>query len=123
MILALSVLAATIFCTLLYAGRGYLAWLSGVVLVLAAWWLATDGVSAVFGVVAAVAFALALIFGVAAVRRVLISRPLMRRLAPLLPARWASRKPTNASPDTIRAAMLKGIRCPSPRIEATLVSP
>ena len=70
---------------LLYHGRGYWAWLVPGGLALA-WWGAQGPSSLVlYGVAAGVFGGLALVFGVPALRRVLVSGWLMRLIEPLLP--------------------------------------
>ena len=78
-------LAAFVFCTLLYLGRGFLAWSFGVVLCLAAWWLAGGGSSGIFAIAVGIALVLMGLFGVPLLRRLVVSKPLMRALAPALP--------------------------------------
>ncbi len=71
--------------TLPYRGRGYWAWLIPGGLALVGWWL--DGVSSPtpFRVVVGVFAGLAVVFGVPALRRALVSRWVMRLMGPLLP--------------------------------------
>ncbi len=71
--------------TLLYRGRGYWAWLIPGGLALVAWWL--DGVSSPtpFRVVVGVFAGLAVVVGVPALRRALVSRWVMRLIGPFLP--------------------------------------
>ena len=83
---ALLVLAAVIFVALTYAGRGYWGWLAACVLALGAWAQAGIGQGLGFAAAGGVVVLAALVFGVAAIRRRLISAPVMRALASFLPA-------------------------------------
>ena len=71
--------------TLLYRGRGYRAWLVPGVLALVWWRSAGVGSPTLFWVLAGVFGALALAFGVPALRRALVSSWVMRLIGPLLP--------------------------------------
>ncbi|MFQ6046467.1 MAG: acyl-CoA dehydrogenase [Gemmatimonadales bacterium] len=71
--------------TLLYVGRPYWAWLGPAVLALAWWWVTGVKSPVLFdGLVGGFAV-LAIVFGVPALRRVLISGWLMRLVKPMLP--------------------------------------
>jgi acyl-CoA dehydrogenase len=85
MSIVLLVCAAALFAALVYRGLGYAAWVGGGLLVLLAW--AAGGVAshALFAVAACLFGAAALVLGVPALRRSLVSRPLMPRIAALLP--------------------------------------
>ena len=72
---ALLVLAGLGFAALLYAGRGYWAWVSALGLVLAAWGQAGVQSPTAFMTAAVAAMIAALVFGVPALRRPLISAP------------------------------------------------
>ncbi len=78
MIALLLILAAGALVALLYAGRGYWAWLAAVLLALAAWAAAGIETPAAFSALAALAVVLALVFGLAFIRRAFVSAPLMR---------------------------------------------
>ncbi len=82
---ALLALAPITLVALLYLGRGYWGWVLGTAFALAAW--RETGVAShnLFWAVAAVAFVLALLFGVPALRRALVSRSLMRVVRGILP--------------------------------------
>ena len=69
MALTLLVLAVVLFTALLYAGRGYWAWVSAVALGLGAWKLAGVDSPNAFLAAAALAIAAALVFGVPGIRR------------------------------------------------------
>ena len=71
--------------TLLYLGRPYWAWLAPVVLAFAWWQVSGVESPALFGGLAGGFGVLAIVFGVRALRRVLISRWLMRLVKPMLP--------------------------------------
>ena len=85
MTLALLILAAIVFVTLVYLGRGYAAWVAALGLVLAGWLVAGGGSQAAFAVAVGVALVLAGLFGIPAVRRLVISKRLMRALSGFLP--------------------------------------
>lgn len=63
---------------LLYAGRGYWAWIALTAAVLLAWVIGGIESLEAFAVVAVAAFTIALLFGISAIRRTLVSSPLMR---------------------------------------------
>ena len=86
MTIALLVLAGLGFVALLYAGRGYWAWVSALGLVLAAWWQAGVQSPAAFMTTAGLVIAAALVFGLPAIRRPLISAPVMGLVRSLLPS-------------------------------------
>ncbi len=81
-VLAISLILAT---ALLYVGRGYWAWVSAAVVVLTAWAVGGIGAPVPFTMITALAAAVALLFGVPALRRRSISARLMRRMASVLP--------------------------------------
>jgi acyl-CoA dehydrogenase len=85
MTLALLILAAIVFGTLVYLGRGYAAWVAAVGLVLAGWLVAGGGSQVAFAVAVGVALVLAGLFGIPVVRRLVISKRLMRGLSGYLP--------------------------------------
>ena len=85
MTLVFLVLAAVAFCGLLYLGWGYPAWVAAVSLVLAAWLVAGVGSWIAFAVAVGVTLALAGLFGIPLLRRLVISKRLMSGLAPLFP--------------------------------------
>ncbi|MFQ5764632.1 MAG: acyl-CoA dehydrogenase [Rhodospirillales bacterium] len=77
--------ALVLLVALVYAGRGYWAWVSAVAVGLAAWAMAgVESTNAFYGTVGA-AVAAALVFGLPAVRRPLISAPVMRLFRGFLP--------------------------------------
>jgi len=77
--LLLSIAAVLLFLVLLYAGRGYWAWVGGAALALAAWAAAGGFETPVaFAIVAGGVAVLAVLLGVRPLRRPLISTPLMR---------------------------------------------
>jgi acyl-CoA dehydrogenase len=84
------VIAASILAVvLLFFGRGFWAWVIAAAMVLAAWaWRGFETVlgSIEFGFVAAVVIAVAALFGVRPLRRQVMSRYLMRRVAGVLPS-------------------------------------
>ena len=71
--------------TLLYRGRAYWAWLIPGGLALVWWWLTGVSAPTLFRVVAGVFAGLAVVFGVPAVRRAIVSRWVMRGIGPFLP--------------------------------------
>jgi len=83
---ALLVLAGLGFAALLYAGRGYWAWVSALGLVLAAWGQAGVQSPTAFMTTAVAAVIAALVFGVPALRRPLISAPVMGLVRSFLPS-------------------------------------
>lgn len=85
MTILLLIFAVVFFAVLLYLGFGYWAWVGGAVLALTAWWSAGVGAPALFWLVVAVAAVVALVFGVAPLRRPLLSAPIMRAVAAALP--------------------------------------
>jgi acyl-CoA dehydrogenase len=78
-------LAFLALAALLYAGRGYLAWVAAAALGLAA--AASAGVAPLaLQVAGGVLALLALVFGIPALRRPLVSRLVMKAIAPLIPS-------------------------------------
>ena len=82
---AFLVLAGLGFMALLYAGRGYWAWVSALGLVLAAWWQAGVQSPTAFMTTAGLVIATALVFGLPVIRRPLVSVPAMRLVRAILP--------------------------------------
>ena len=82
---ALLVLAGLGFVALLYAGRGYWAWVSASGLVLAAWWQAGVQSPTAFMTTAGAVVIAALFFGLPVLRRPLISAPVMGLVRGILP--------------------------------------
>ena len=82
---AFLVLAGLGFMALLYAGRGYWAWVSALGLVLAAWWQAGVQSPTAFMTTAGLVIAAALVFGLPVIRRPLVSVPAMRLVRAILP--------------------------------------
>lgn len=70
---------------LLYFGRAKLAWIVPGVLFLGDWWWHSDPVGWGFGVAVGVFAGLVLCFGFSPVRRFLVTRPIMRVVAKILP--------------------------------------
>ena len=85
MALVLLILAAVAFFAIAYFGKGYLAWLAAMGLFLAAWLVAGVGSGAGFSVAFGLTLVLAVVFGIPLLRRPVVSKLLMRALAPLLP--------------------------------------
>ncbi len=83
---ALLILAGVGFVVLLYAGRGYWAWVSALVIGLSAWWLTGVQSLVAYQATVAVAAVAALVFGIPAIRRPLVSAPAMRLVRGILPA-------------------------------------
>jgi acyl-CoA dehydrogenase len=82
----LLVVALILFLALLYAGRGYWAWVSALTLSIGAWVFAGVESPAAFLVVVVVAILAALGFGLPAIRRHVVSAPVMRILDAFLPS-------------------------------------
>jgi acyl-CoA dehydrogenase len=81
----LVVLALLALAALIYAGRGYLAWVAAAVLGLAA--AASAGLDPLaLRIAGGVLVVLALVFGLPALRRPLVSRLVMRAIAPMIPS-------------------------------------
>jgi acyl-CoA dehydrogenase len=78
MITSLLIAAALLFLVLLYIRRGYWAWVSAAALLLAAWSMSVASMTWPMLLTAALIAALAVLFGVPAVRRQFISTYLMR---------------------------------------------
>ena len=85
MSLILLIAAPLAFLTLLYLGRGFFGCLAAAGLALAAWTMAGVGTWGLFYAVLAATAALALVFGLPPLRCRIVSGPLMRRLARVLP--------------------------------------
>lgn len=85
MAVALLVLAGVMLIALLYAGQAYWAWVVAAAGVLAAWYVSGPGAPWLFVALLAITAGLALVFGVPALRRALISRWLFPAFAKLLP--------------------------------------
>jgi hypothetical protein len=83
---AFLVLAGLGFMALLYAGRGYWAWVSALGLVLAAWWQAGVQSPTAFMTTAGLVIAAALVFGLPVIRRHVVSAPVMRVVRAFLPS-------------------------------------
>lgn len=81
----LLVLAFITLIVLIYRGRGYWGWVVAAALVLAAWAMAGIETHWAFYACAGLVAFLAVIFGLPAIRRPLISAPLMRAIRPMLP--------------------------------------
>lgn len=88
----IAVVALVSIVSLMFKGRGYLAWTTAAFLLLLAWYvsgiqndMAFLATFVVFGMVATV-------FGCPAVRRVLLSAPLMKRIAKILPSMGETEK-------------------------------
>ena len=85
MTIALVVLAVVAVVVLLYKGHGYWAWVAAAALALGAWWQAGVSMPGVFWTVTAVLAAIAVVLGFRPLRRVLISAPLMKKMAGIMP--------------------------------------
>ncbi len=85
MSMILLVLAFLFFIFLLYMGHGFRAWILATVTVLAAWTLAGVEQQNVFFAVAAALAIIAALFGIAPLRRAVISGPVMKLIGPMLP--------------------------------------
>ncbi len=85
MTILIAALLLAIGVALLYRGRGYWAWLVPGGLALAWWWMAGVGSPVLFRVVTGVFGGLALLFGVPALRRWLVSSWVIRLIGPMLP--------------------------------------
>ena len=70
---------------LLYAGRGYWAWVSLVASLMLTWLVADVGPAWLFNVTLFIVLAVACLFGLTALRRPIISKPLMRWVGGILP--------------------------------------
>ena len=81
----LLILAAVLFSGLLYIGRGYWAWVSVLAVGLGAWALSGVDTPVAFAAAAIAALVLALLFGVPAIRRRLITPPIMGLVRSILP--------------------------------------
>ena len=79
------VLAVAVAVTLLFLGRGFLAWLAGTAIWLVGWRI--DGIHSplAFQMVLGVLIVLALVFGLPPLRRLLVSGAVMRQMAKVLP--------------------------------------
>ena len=85
MTIALVVLAVVAVVVLLYKGQGYWAWVAAAALAIAARWQAGVSMPDVFWTVTAVVAAIAVVFGFRPIRRVLVSAPLMKKMAAIMP--------------------------------------
>jgi acyl-CoA dehydrogenase len=85
MALALVVLAVVAFVTLLFRGHGYWAWVAAAALCQGAWWLAGVASPNAFWTVAVILAVVAGVFGLPPIRRVLISAPVMKKMARIMP--------------------------------------
>ncbi|MCZ6847514.1 MAG: acyl-CoA dehydrogenase [Alphaproteobacteria bacterium] len=83
---ALLVGAVMLFLALLYGGRGYWAWVSALALCFGAWVLGGVATPTAFVAAASVAILAALVFGLPAIRRHVVSAPVMRALRAFLPS-------------------------------------
>ena len=79
------VLALIALSALLFVGRGFLAWLAAAAIWLLGWRIVGVASPLLFEITVVVLVALALIFGLPPLRRVLISRFAMKLMAPVLP--------------------------------------
>ncbi len=75
-----------LFVVLLYLGRGYWAWVGAAVAAFAAWGVSDIETPSLFWTFAALIVACAVLFGVAPVRRPLLSAPLMGMMRKVLPS-------------------------------------
>ena len=81
----LLLLALVALIALVYRDRGYWGWVAAAALALAAWAVAGIETPAAFLVCAGLVLLLALLFGLPAVRRPIVSAPLLRGIRPMLP--------------------------------------
>ena len=86
MILWFLLLGAIFLVVLLYAGKGYWAWVSALAIWLSMWWLAGVQSPRAFITTLAITFAASLIFGILPIRRTLVSAPVMRLVRGILPS-------------------------------------
>ena len=82
MILAIGL---SLFVVLLYIGRSYWASVSLAAALLLAWYVAGGGSTRGLEIVALAAIALAALFGLPALRRIVVTAPLMRLVGRILP--------------------------------------
>ena len=78
--------ALILLLTFVYVGHGYWAWTSALALGLVAWYLAGVNSPTAFTVTLVLAIGAALVFGVSAVRRNLVSAPVMRVVRTFVPS-------------------------------------
>ena len=86
MTIALIAFALISFVVLIYMGRGYWAWVIALTIGLAAWWLTGVATPEAFWAATAITVVLAAIFGLRPIRRVALSRQLMRMIRGVLPS-------------------------------------
>ena len=79
-------LGAIFLVVLLYAGKGYWAWVSALAVWLATWWLTGVGSPLAFKTAVTLAVLAALVFGLPAIRRRVVSAPAMRAVRAFLPS-------------------------------------
>jgi acyl-CoA dehydrogenase len=79
------VLAVVVAVALLFLGRGFLAWLFASAIWLVGWRLAGIDTPWLFQATLALAFVIALVFGLPPLRRLLVSKPVMTRMGKILP--------------------------------------
>ncbi|MEW5704242.1 MAG: acyl-CoA dehydrogenase [Pseudomonadota bacterium] len=75
----------TLLLGFLYVGKGYWAWVSFGAALLLAWFAASPEPATPFGIVAGLFFAVAFLFGRSALRRPVVSLPVMRFMGKVLP--------------------------------------
>ena len=81
----IAAIGAVVFIGLLYAGRGFWAWVTLVAACLLAWSAAGVETGPLFIAVAAIIAAMALLFGVPPLRRLVVSKPLLGLVGKALP--------------------------------------
>ncbi len=82
---AVLIAALTLFAVLVYAGRFYWGWVSAALLIFAACWAYGFEPHGGFGTIFTMLAVLAMLFGLRPIRRRLVSTPLMRLVASILP--------------------------------------
>jgi acyl-CoA dehydrogenase len=80
-----ALLALVVFFSLAFVGRGFLAWLAMGAVWLSGWWLLGVQSPSLFRIDLGLFLALAVLFGLAPLRRMLIARAAMRTMAKVLP--------------------------------------
>ncbi len=79
-------IAFAVAAALAYMGRGYFAWVSFIALGIFAWWMTGVNSPMAFNITLGVYLFFAILFGVPAIRRFVVSAPAMKMVASMLPA-------------------------------------